>query len=84
MHELSARRSRSTDNRQLANDYKPETRPDISFQTFTYDSRSHLIDPDNRAFHHTAEQQGCSDLNHIGKNLDDMSAALKDSQGNDV
>lgn len=55
-----------------------------SFQMFTYDSWSHLRGPRNHAGHHTAEQRGCSDLNHIGKNLDDTSVALKDSQHNDV
>lgn len=68
----------------LSNDYKPGTKPGISFQLFTYDSWSHLIGPDNHVGHHTAEQPGYSDLNHTGKNLDDKSVALKESQDNDV
>lgn len=51
---------------------------------FTYDSRSHLIGPGNHAGHHTALQLGYSDLNHTGKNLDDRSVSLKESQDNDV
>lgn len=47
---------------------------------FTYDSWSHLKGPGNHGDHHTAEQPGYSDLNHIGKNLDDRSVALKESQ----
>lgn len=47
---------------------------------FTYDSWSHLIGPGNHAGRHTAEQLEYSDLNHTGKNLDDKSVALKESQ----
>lgn len=43
---------------------------------FTYGSWSHLRGPHNHAGHHTAGQRGYSDLNHIGKSLDDTSVAL--------
>jgi len=47
---------------------------------FTHDSWSHLTGPDNQSCHHTAERQGHSDPSHTGKNPDDTSATLEESQ----
>jgi len=47
---------------------------------FTYDSWSHLTDPDNWASRRTAEQRGYSDPSHTGRNRGDTSAVLEKSQ----
>lgn len=41
----------------------------IIFMLFTYNSWSHLTGLDNQVGHHTAKQQGYSDLSHTGMNL---------------
>lgn len=46
---------------------------------FTFNSWSHLTGPGNQANHHTAEQQGYSDLSHTRMNLVDKCATLVES-----